>query len=123
MLRRPPRSTRTDTLLPYTSLFRSALPLGIDGVEREAGLARARQAGDDDQLVARQIDVDALQIVLARAADGNVSQHRASVPYLFARSKGEHSTRRCTAADGGSGGGGQGGGRGGARGATECYSE
>src|SRR3546814_7942945 len=28
MLRRPPRSTRTDTLFPYTTLFRSA---GIDG--------------------------------------------------------------------------------------------
>src|SRR3546814_12876336 len=28
MIRRPPRSTRTDTLLPYTTLFRSAqLPL------------------------------------------------------------------------------------------------
>src|SRR3546814_10588781 len=25
MIRRPPRSTRTDTLLPYTTLFRSAL--------------------------------------------------------------------------------------------------
>src|SRR3546814_11060486 len=27
MLRRPPRSTRTDTLLPYTALCRSARPL------------------------------------------------------------------------------------------------
>src|SRR3546814_19794358 len=26
MLRRPPRSTRTDTLFPYTTLFRSAQP-------------------------------------------------------------------------------------------------
>src|SRR3546814_8502200 len=26
MLRRPPRSTRTDTLFPYTTLFRSAFP-------------------------------------------------------------------------------------------------
>src|SRR3546814_11961208 len=26
MLRRPPRSTRTDTLFPYTTLFRSTLP-------------------------------------------------------------------------------------------------
>jgi hypothetical protein len=51
------------------------LPLGIDGVEGEAGLARARQAGDHDQLVARQIDVDALQVMLARAAHLNVSQH------------------------------------------------
>src|SRR3546814_1701798 len=25
MIRRPPRSTRTDTLVPYTTLFRSAL--------------------------------------------------------------------------------------------------
>src|SRR3546814_5808463 len=28
MIRRPPRSTRTDTLFPYTTLFRSALPGG-----------------------------------------------------------------------------------------------
>src|SRR3546814_9784266 len=27
MIRRPPRSTRTDTLFPYTTLFRSAIPL------------------------------------------------------------------------------------------------
>src|SRR3546814_2278343 len=27
MIRRPPRSTRTDTLFPYTTLFRSHLPL------------------------------------------------------------------------------------------------
>src|SRR3546814_4712484 len=30
MIRRPPRSTRTDTLFPYTTLFRSALP-GLSG--------------------------------------------------------------------------------------------
>src|SRR3546814_12694533 len=29
MLRRPPRSTRTDTLFPYTTLFRS--PIGSEG--------------------------------------------------------------------------------------------
>src|SRR3546814_3466976 len=29
MIRRPPRSTRTDTLFPYTTLFRSQ-PVGID---------------------------------------------------------------------------------------------
>src|SRR3546814_16941044 len=31
MIRRPPRSTRTDTLFPYTTLFRSVLRLGRDG--------------------------------------------------------------------------------------------
>src|SRR3546814_18378857 len=28
MIRRPPRSTRTDTLFPYTTLFRSPISLG-----------------------------------------------------------------------------------------------
>src|SRR3546814_2203066 len=30
MIRRPPRSTRTDTLFPYTTLFRSAGAVGAD---------------------------------------------------------------------------------------------
>src|SRR3546814_2779299 len=30
MIRRPPRSTRTDTLFPYTTLFRSVDPEGVD---------------------------------------------------------------------------------------------
>src|SRR3546814_5361434 len=33
MIRRPPRSTRTDTLFPYTTLFRSQ-PVARIGVER-----------------------------------------------------------------------------------------
>src|SRR3546814_4501608 len=35
MLQRPPRSTRTDTLFPYTTLFRSYLPSGSSGDERQ----------------------------------------------------------------------------------------
>src|SRR3546814_4814090 len=33
MIRRPPRSTRTDTLFPYTTLFRSVLPVTVRNVE------------------------------------------------------------------------------------------
>src|SRR3546814_18796317 len=33
MRRRPPRSTRTDTLFPYTTLFRSQFRAEIPGVE------------------------------------------------------------------------------------------
>src|SRR3546814_9546285 len=33
MIRRPPRSTRTDTLFPYTTLFRSADAKGVAGAE------------------------------------------------------------------------------------------
>src|SRR3546814_6735830 len=29
MIRRPPRSTRTDTLFPYTTLFRRVITLGL----------------------------------------------------------------------------------------------
>src|SRR3546814_19084138 len=36
MIRRPPRSTRTDTLLPYTTLFRSSL-IDLVGVGRATG--------------------------------------------------------------------------------------
>src|SRR3546814_13708573 len=32
MIRRPPRSTRTDTLFPYTTLFRSGAVSVVDGV-------------------------------------------------------------------------------------------
>ena len=54
---------------------------GIDGVECERRLSRTGQAGHDNQLVARQIEVDALQIMLARAADGNGLEfaHRAQL--------------------------------------------
>src|SRR3546814_18947505 len=33
MIRRPPRSTRTDTLFPYTTLFRSFFWRGAEGVD------------------------------------------------------------------------------------------
>src|SRR3546814_20847809 len=41
MIRRPPRSTRTDTLFPYTTLFRS-----FDGVEDLGQVARTGQFGE-----------------------------------------------------------------------------
>src|SRR5262249_22762188 len=47
----------------------AALALGIDGVERERRFARAREAGEHHQPVARDLDVDVLEIMLARAAD------------------------------------------------------
>src|SRR3546814_1315437 len=41
MIRRPPRSTRTDTLFPYTTLFRSFLQASID--RRFAATSDARK--------------------------------------------------------------------------------
>src|SRR3546814_12025917 len=46
MKRRPPRSTRTDTLFPYTTLFRSNLDqYGLDSYEKAFQACPNRQAG------------------------------------------------------------------------------
>src|SRR3546814_10425642 len=41
MIRRPPRSTRTDTLFPYTTLFRSqsAISKAVNALEKRLGVA------------------------------------------------------------------------------------
>src|SRR3546814_2889401 len=44
MIRRPPRSTRTDTLFPYTTLFRSFDGRVADGLR---GRQKAPDRGDD----------------------------------------------------------------------------
>src|SRR3546814_11309373 len=43
MIRRPPRSTRTDTLFPYTTLFRSAVEDRRRPVERHADHRQERE--------------------------------------------------------------------------------
>ena len=50
------------------------LPLGVDGVEGEGGLAGPRQAGDHDEPVARYPNVDVLEVVYARSAHINPSR-------------------------------------------------
>src|SRR3546814_7863049 len=57
MIRRPPRSTRTDTLFPYTTLFRAQRSRrahrNTDQRERPAGGGREQQAGAHDAQQAR----------------------------------------------------------------------
>src|SRR3546814_3351091 len=54
MLRRPPRSTRTDTLFPSTTLFRSDL-VGLR--DRRDGCLHEHLAGHQLALLGRQVDV------------------------------------------------------------------
>ena len=49
----------------------AALALGEQDVERERALAAARDAGHDGEAVARNRDVDVLQVVLARVVDAD----------------------------------------------------
>src|SRR3546814_9634316 len=69
MIRRPPRSTRTDTRFPYTTLFRSLEPqfVGVDlflivglrrvrAEDRQAALTvAARPLGIDEQVIHRLV--------------------------------------------------------------------
>ena len=52
------------------------LPLGEEDVEGQRGLARAGDAGDDGEAVARDVDVDVLQVVLAGVVDADHSGRR-----------------------------------------------
>src|SRR5439155_11777290 len=52
------------------------LPLGVERVEGERGLAGAREARDDHEAVARDLDVDVLEVVRAGAADDDAARHR-----------------------------------------------
>src|SRR3546814_13249714 len=62
MILRPPRSTRTDTLFPYTTLFRSLEH--PPAAEREQGVAAEQRAG------VRDVDRDVAAGVAGRLVDG-----------------------------------------------------
>jgi hypothetical protein len=50
----------------------TALPLGIEGIESERRLSGAADAREDNQLIARQVEFDVLQVVFAGAANDDV---------------------------------------------------
>src|SRR3546814_9783579 len=60
MIRRPPSSTRTDTLFPYTTLFRSGVAPGEAVGDEELDLA-ARKRLDEKAVRSRQHRTPALQ--------------------------------------------------------------
>src|SRR3546814_14855223 len=98
IIRRPPRSTRTDTLLPYTTLFRSLVVLLVAGLEDAADgeplhlLDRAHRRGahvgqhqhlvadpgaDPDRKLAPEHDVEAAGGEVVEAAlEHLLGQHR-----------------------------------------------
>src|SRR3546814_18002156 len=83
MIRRPPRSTRTDTLFPYTPLFRSVL---VDGnaCPRWERPSRAIVAGD-----AKCRSIAAASIVAKVTRDRIMADHAQDYPgYGWERNKG-----------------------------------
>src|SRR3546814_1107231 len=96
MIRRPPRSTRTDTLFPYTTLFRSVFALISSlceraGIDRETGgsvtalYTVLADGGDiDDPVVdsARAI-VDGHIILSRQLAEQRSEEHPAELQSLM----------------------------------------
>src|SRR3546814_14421888 len=71
MIRRPPRSTRTDTLFPYTTLFRSKLMKGFIGTANidtnsrlcmSSAVAGHMRAFGEDVVPATYDDLDAADL-------------------------------------------------------------
>src|SRR3546814_17152660 len=70
MIRRPPRSTRTDTLFPYTTLFRSEAGLLVEQELVDRMAARQRRAQGVNEIAAdpRQRALDDGRVVVAGLA-------------------------------------------------------
>src|SRR3546814_2927699 len=71
MIRRPPRSTRTDTLFPYTTLFRALRP----------GHPRRRLAPVAAQRAAAELRADRLQPLVPDASRAALPAPRGRIPH------------------------------------------
>src|SRR3546814_9478271 len=81
MIRRPPRSTRTDTLFPYTTLFRSR-QRRLDGVQRQVGVDEGIVDVDDRQILDLPGEVDHLD-QRARRAVSRSEEHTSELQSLM----------------------------------------
>src|SRR3546814_6454209 len=78
MIRRPPRSTLTDTLFPYTTLFRSADKHGALRTQRDCTCAR--------HMVGIQRDMEAFrqdQLVQLRSSQHRSEEHTSELQSLM----------------------------------------
>src|SRR3546814_18543492 len=71
MIRRPPRSTRTDTLFPYTTLFRSVRLQGIPDPERTMHVQRATPPID------LFLNGDDIAMIFSRVVEQRIAAHEA----------------------------------------------
>src|SRR3546814_2887459 len=86
MIRRPPRSTRTDTLFPYTTLFRSLRACGLSGQKQSytKSLAQLILDGELDFVALPADDEDAIALLTKVKGIGRWS---AEIYLLFAEGR------------------------------------
>src|SRR3546814_7951280 len=89
MIRRPPRSTRTDTLFPYTTLFRSAVDdQGRVGTDKDFITTPKDQAEiNDRQQIAEERGALTAQQVLAAQLNNQAQQTDQSLLAKYAGAK------------------------------------
>src|SRR3546814_7695170 len=87
MIRRPPRSTRTDTLFPYTTLFRSGF--AQDRLQRDHGvgfalriIARQRR-GEIGRGFPNHVPANAEALVAADIFSGRSEEHTSELQSLM----------------------------------------
>src|SRR3546814_17778045 len=78
MIRRPPRSTRTDTLFPYTTLFRSVLARN----RTEHRQLHLMSVVDDGFVFFRDFQIHGHHSLEVQAAEGDTHGTQISVPAL-----------------------------------------
>src|SRR3546814_17948359 len=75
MLRRPPRSTRTDTLFPYTTLFRSVGDEAVARIDRIGRGGQKQVVVGDVEILERDVRHDIVVQIGQRIADAAVQAH------------------------------------------------
>src|SRR3546814_2221165 len=95
MILRPPISTPTDTLFPYTPLFRSLVGAEMEGPERHPRFTVHRREriddGNDEAIGRGQADVERVVVVVLDAAifgrvGGRSEEHTSELQSLMRRS-------------------------------------
>src|SRR3546814_7486968 len=76
MIRRPPRSTRTDTLFPYTTLFRSAFVPAAHQVDDRGAASGCEHAQDVDAVTVAQAEIEQDQRRFRNGRLGGEVRHR-----------------------------------------------
>src|SRR3546814_20381163 len=94
MIRRPPRSTRTDTLFPYTTLFRSVVGAREEKAQRSAAREQRQRA---DLCIRQRYDA-------AIAAHQRCRARRVAIAFVVRKATGGQGDRTIIGAHVGPGG-------------------